>query len=132
MEDNKKILIIEEVEDDVNLREALHDRLSREGFTVIDAKNGEEGLEVALSHHPDLILLDILMPKMGGLEMLRKLRKDPTGKNIPVIIFSNYGNNNNVANAIELEANDYLIKSNWTLEEVTEKVKEKLGVTVGV
>jgi DNA-binding response OmpR family regulator len=128
MADNKKILIIEEVEDDANLREALHDKLTREGFTVLDAKNGEEGLGVALLYHPDLILLDILMPKMGGLEMLRKLREDPIGKNIPVIIFSNFGDNEKVAGAIALGSNDYLVKSNWTLEEVTEKVKEKLGV----
>lgn len=125
---NKKVLIIEAIEDDDSLRNILRDKLTIKGFTVLEAKNGEEGLAIALSHHPDLILLDILMPNMGGLEMLKKLREDTKSKSTPVIMFTNFGDNKNVADAIELGSNDYLIKSNFTLEEVIAKVKEKLGV----
>lgn len=88
---NKKILVIEAVEDNAPLRKALHDKFSLEGFSVIDAKDGEEGLTVAMSEHPDLILLDILMPKMDGLTMMKKLRQgDEWGKHVPIIVLTNH------------------------------------------
>ena len=68
----KKVVLV--IEDDPPLREALYDKLTREGFSVFLAKNGEEGLALALREHPDLVLLDLLMPKMGGIEMARRLR----------------------------------------------------------
>lgn len=128
IKDNKKILVIEEIEDDNSLRKVLHDKLKLEGFSVLEAKDGEEGLSIALSQHPDLILLDVLMPKIGGIEMLKKLREDTRGKDIPVIIFSNFSEMGNIASAIELSVNDYLVKSNWTLDDILVKIKEKLKV----
>ena len=126
-EKNKKILVIEEVEDDDTLRDVLYDNFTSSGFKVLRARDGMEGLSMARKERPDLILLDLLLPKMGGIDMLRKLREDPKNKNIPVIIFSNYSDNDKIASAMELGANDYLVKSNWKLEDVMQKVKEKLG-----
>ena len=125
MENNKKILI---VEDEVSLRNALCNKLAREGFSTLEAKNGEEGLEVALREHPDLILLDIIMPKMDGISMLKKLREDEWGKRVPVIVLTNLSDMEKVAEVAEGGAFDYLIKADWKLEDVVNKVKQKLNI----
>lgn len=125
MEEPKKILI---VEDDPPLRNALREKLSDAGFTILEAKNGEEGLSLAFSEHPALILLDILMPKVDGIEMLKKVRNDERGKNVPIIILTNLSDNGEIAQAIDNEVFDYFIKSDIKIEEVVEKVKGKLGV----
>lgn len=123
----KKILI---VEDEVSLLNALCDKLTGEGFTVLKAKNGEEGLEVALREHPDLILLDIVMPVMDGVTMLGLLRKDTWGKDVEVIILTNLNEPEKVAEVLEKEARDYLVKSDWTLQNVVKKIRERLGIEV--
>lgn len=120
----KKILI---VEDEKPLREALRDKLTLEGFLPLEAKNGEEGLEAALREHPDLILLDVIMPKMGGLEMLKKLREDAWGKDTKVILLTNLIDNNQVARAVKEGAYDYLVKSDWKMKDVISKIRERLG-----
>ncbi len=125
MEDKKVILI---VEDDTPLRNALREKLSDAGFAVLEAKNGEEGVSLSLSGHPDLILLDILMPKMDGVEMLKTVRKDEWGKNAPVIILTNLSDTGEVAHAVPDEKLDYFIKSDIKIEDVVVKVKEKLGL----
>lgn len=85
----KKILA---VEDDPSVRQALTNKLTREGFTVHEAKNGIEGLSAAQKFHPDLILLDILMPRMDGLTMMKKLRATSEwGKKVPIILLTNVG-----------------------------------------
>ena len=119
----KKILI---VEDDHPLRNAIKDKLSKEDFEILEAKNGTDGLATALEQQPDLILLDIIMPKMDGMTMLKKLRADDKGKNIPVIILTNLSDDKEVAESTEGGAYDYLIKSDWKIEDVVAKVKEKL------
>lgn len=119
----KKILI---VEDDHPLRNAIKDKLSKEDFEILEAKNGTDGLATALEQQPDLILLDIIMPKMDGMTMLKKLRADDKGKNIPVIILTNLSDDKKVAESTEGGAYDYLIKSDWKIEDVVAKVKEKL------
>ena len=124
MSEIKKILI---VEDETSLRNALCEKLTREGFAILEAKNGEEGLEVALREHPDLILLDIIMPVMDGMTMLKKLREDAWGKNAKVIILTNLSDNDKMAEAITQGTFDCLIKSDRTLEDVVKKVKERLG-----
>ncbi len=121
----KKILI---VEDELPLLKILTDKLSSEGFIIIGAKDGKEGLEFALKEAPDLILLDIMMPIMNGMEMLSRLRSNPTGQKIPVILLTNLGETSTVLEAKELNIEDYLIKSNLKLEDVVKIVKEKLGV----
>jgi len=127
MENNKKILI---VEDERSLSQALVDKLTREGFATLTAKNGEEGLEVALHEHPDLILLDIVMPKMDGMTMLKKLRnKNEWGKKVPVIILTNLTSDNEqrVRDITETEPTYYLVKADWKIEDVVIKVRERLG-----
>lgn len=122
----KKILI---VEDEISLLKALADRLTREGFSTLEAKDGLEGLNMALQEHPDLILLDIIMPGMDGMEMLEKLKINPLSRNIPVILLSNLGDTSKILEAIEAGAESYLIKANVKLEDVVKVIKEKLGVS---
>ncbi|MEI6479333.1 MAG: response regulator [bacterium] len=119
----RKILI---VEDEVSQRKALADKFAREGFTAIEAQDGEEGFAMAIKEQPDLILLDIVMPKMGGLEMLKKLRgENEWGKNVSVVVLSNLNENDvNVVSSIrEDKPTCYLVKSNWAINELVEKVK---------
>ncbi len=120
---DKKILL---VEDDSALRQAVNDKLTREGFQVIEAKDGQEGLKIALKEKPDLILLDIIMPKMQGMEVLEKLRADEWGKTAQVILMTNMSEDNKVATAMKLGVKDYLIKGDWKLGDVVDKVREKL------
>jgi len=113
-------------EDELPLRAALHDKLSTQGFTVLEASNGEEGLALALAHQPSLILLDVLMPKMDGLTMLKQLRQDPRGKNIQVIMLSNFSDNDKVAEALQSNVNYYLVKADWPLDKIVQIVHQHL------
>lgn len=122
----KKILI---VEDEQDIREALVDKFSREGFAVFEARNGEEGLARAFTEHPDLILLDIVMPVMDGITALNKLREDEWGKHVPVILLTNLNDDEKVANAMEKGAFGYLVKSDWKIEDVVTKVKARLAAS---
>jgi DNA-binding response OmpR family regulator len=123
---NKKILI---VEDEAPLRNAVSDILSFEGFTVFQAKNGQEGLEVALREHPDLTLLDLMMPVMDGLTMLEKLRQDADwGKDAAVILLTNINDPEKVAQATEAGSYDFLVKSDWNIEDVVRKIKGRLAI----
>ncbi len=124
MENKKKILI---VEDEESLAGALTLKLD-DNFEVLAAKNGEDGLAVALKAHPDLILLDIVMPKMDGIEMLKKLRADEWGKKVEVIVLTNLSDNEKVAEVLDNEAFEYLVKTDTKLEDVVTKIKTKLKV----
>ena len=121
----KKVLIIE---DELSLSNALSLKLKQEGLEVLVAENGARGLGVALKNHPDLILLDILMPIMDGITMLSKLRADEWGKSVPVIILTNLSDKEKIAESIELGANDYFIKADSTVGSIIDKVKEKLKI----
>lgn len=121
----KKILVIE---DEPSLCQALCTKLSSGGFSVLKANNGQEGLETAIKEKPDLILLDIIMPIMDGITMLEKLREDEWGKNVPVIILTNLSDDQKVMEAIKQGSYDYLIKSNWSIIEVMDKIKERLSI----
>ncbi|MCD4694162.1 response regulator [bacterium] len=118
-----KILI---VEDERSLMASLRKKFKLEGFEVLEANDGEKGLEVALKEKPDLILLDVVMPNMDGMTMLKKLRVEGTLKKTPVIFLTNLADVNYVNEAIDLDVFDYLVKSNWRIEDVVKKVKEKL------
>jgi DNA-binding response OmpR family regulator len=121
-----KILV---VEDEAPLRTAIHDTLVNEKFDVIEATNGEEGLRSALDTHPDLILLDVIMPVMDGMTMLKKLRESGEwGKHIPVIVLTNVGSDNNkmINDVTVLEPSYYFVKSDWRLEGLVIKIKELL------
>lgn len=123
---NKKILI---VEDETPLRVAVSDILTFEGFEVFQAKNGEEGLAMALGEHPDLILLDLMMPVMDGLTMLEKLRENKEwGKTAAVILLTNINDPEKVAMATEAGSYDFLVKSDWNIEDVVKKIKLRLGI----
>lgn len=120
---HKKVLI---VEDEISLLKALVIKFRRNGFKVLTARNGEEGLKCALKERPDLILLDIIMPKMDGVTMLKKLRKDKKCLTIPVILLTNLGYDKEVEEAIKHGVTDFLVKTNWKIEDVIKKAKEKL------
>lgn len=123
---NKKILV---VEDEAPLRTAVSDILVFEGFEVFQAKNGQEGLDIALAEHPDLILLDLMMPIMDGLTMLEKLREHKEwGKTAAVILLTNINDPEKVAEATEAGSFDFLVKSDWNIEDVVKKIKQRLGV----
>jgi len=120
----KKILV---VEDDRVLSNLIRDELNTAGFETMAAVNGKEGLESALKNRPDLILVDIMMPVMDGMQMTTELRKDAWGKNVDVIVLTNLSDDKNIADFLEKGAYDYLVKSNWTIDDVVKRIKEKLG-----
>lgn len=115
------------VEDEPSLANALREKFVREGFTVTVAFNGEEGLATALRDKPDMILLDIVMPVMDGLTMLTELRKDPWGKDARVIMLTNLSDALRVSDAVDHGVYDYLVKSDWKLEDLVAKVRERIG-----
>ena len=115
----KKVLL---AEDDRFLRRACETALTRRGITVIAAEDGERALALIRSEHPDLILLDLLMPKKTGIEVLRAIKADPTTRDIPVLILSNSSRELEMQNAQELGVVDYLIKANLSLQELAERV----------
>lgn len=124
MNQKKKILI---VEDEPSLRRGLTNELEKAGFTVLGVQDGEEGLSMALAEHPDLILLDIILPKMDGLSLLKKLRDDSWGKDAAVIMLTNLLDPTIISQAVIYGAPDYLVKIDWTIPDVISKVKERLG-----
>jgi DNA-binding response OmpR family regulator len=123
MSQTKTILIIE---DEIPILNILSNKLTREGFTVLTAKDGKQGLELALAKHPALILLDIILPVMDGITMLKKLHADPWGKNAQVVMLTNLGDSQSVANALELGSHDFLVKADWTIEDVVQIARDKL------
>ena len=116
------------IEDERDMREAMTDVLRQNDFRVIAKTNGKEGLEAALTYHPDLILLDLLMPKMGGQETLKKLRQDPWGKQVPVIILSAMDDVANIGEGYAQHIVDYIIKSDVRLSDIVSKVKTALAL----
>lgn len=110
------------VEDEELLTEAVQDKLTRSGYTVYVAKNGIEGLEIAQSKHPDCILLDVIMPKMHGLEMLKRLRAESWGTSIPVFIFTNLSSSQDVEEAKKYNVRDFIIKAQCPLDELVQKI----------
>jgi len=121
---SKKILIIEDEEILMNL---LQRKLIQEGYDVVVARDGDEGLKLMKETSPDLILLDILMPRMGGIEVMEAMQKDSDLKNIPVVIISNSGQPVEIDKAQKLGAKDWLIKTEFDPREVVEKVKKQIG-----
>lgn len=126
MPKQKTILI---VEDEKSLREALVDVLHLKSFVTLEAKNGKEGLKMALSKHPDLILLDLIMPEMDGVIALDKIREDAWGKKVPIIILTNLSATNEQfpTDTSGNASTYYLIKSDWKLHDVVKKIEETLA-----
>lgn len=117
------------VEDDTFLAGMYVTKLSMEGFETELATDGKVGLEKAKKLKPDLILLDILLPKMNGFDVLREIKKDPETKDIPVILLTNLGQKSDVVQGLDLGAVDYLIKAHFMPSEVVEKIKGLLQRT---
>ena len=115
------------VEDDRFLRKAAETTLKQQGYAVITAADGEEALRVARSAPPDLILLDVIMPKLNGFQVLDALKKDPTTAHIPVIILSNLGQDRDVQQAMEAGATAYFIKADLSLQALVQRVGETLA-----
>lgn len=124
MLDMQKVLL---VEDDEMLHGMYTQKFKNQGYAVLSAYNGADGLKIAEAEHPDIILLDVIMPKMDGFVALKKIRKGTTTANIPVILLTNLGQEEDVRKGRELGANDYFIKANHTPQEVVEKVKVLLN-----
>ncbi len=120
----KKILLIEDEEIMVDL---LQKKLTKEGYEILVARDGEEGLMVARETKPNLILLDIIMPKMGGFEVMEEMTKDKELKKIPIIVISNSGQPVELDRAQKLGAKDWLIKTDFDPREVLEKVIKQIG-----
>ena len=122
----KKIALIE---DDVTIKEMYKMKLEMEGYSVVCANDGEKALEVIKKENPDLILLDILMPKKDGFEVLKELKnsQDSGVKSIPVVMLTNLSNREDIAEAEKLGAADYLVKARVTPNEVANKVGSFVG-----
>jgi len=119
-----KILL---VEDDNNLREIYEARLAAEGYDIVTAQNGEEALVVAKQNKPDLVISDVMMPRISGFEMLDILRNTDELRDIKVIMLTALGQSDDQARADKLGANKYLVKSQVTLEDIVNAAKELLG-----
>ncbi len=119
----KKILF---VEDEPTLQKAVGEILTQEGFQVFSALDGEKGLELIKKEKPDLILLDLILPKKDGFEVLKEMKENEELKNIPVIVLTNLEGMGDVEKALSLGATTYLIKANYELDDVVNKIKETL------
>lgn len=121
--EKKKILV---VEDDRSLQSAIVEMLNQEGYETVSAFDGEEGLAKLSQEKPDLILLDIILPKKDGFELLSQIKSNPETKEIPVLILTNLEEVDKVQKAVDLGAAAFMIKADYSIKEILEKVKEAL------
>ena len=126
MNGKKKILL---VEDDTALAAVYRARLDLEGFDIQEVDDGEKALSAALDYKPDLILLDVMMPKISGFDVLDILRNTPETSNIRVIMLTALSQDKNKQRAEELGVDEYLVKSQVVISDVVERVKHHLGIT---
>ena len=120
----KKILFIE---DEPTLQKGLDEILRQEGFQIFGAFDGDEGMDLARKEKPDLILLDIILPKKDGFEVLKELKADKDLKDTPVIILTNLEGTGDVEKALDLGATTYLVKANYELEDILNLIKNNLN-----
>ena len=121
----RKILL---VEDDTALASVYRSRLELEGFDVCEANNGEDALSLAVSEHPDLVLLDVMMPKISGFDVLDILLNTPETTNIRVIMLTALSQPKDKERAEQLGVDDYLVKSQVVIDDVIERVRHHLGM----
>ena len=115
------------VEDDEFLRSLAAKRLEKDGYKIVVAVDGESAFNIALETKPALILLDLLLPGKDGFEVLKQVRENDVIKETPVIIFSTLGRKEDIEKAQKLGADDFLIKANFTLDDLAQKIDHKLG-----
>lgn len=122
-----KILV---VEDDKFLRRVYESKLAKEGFTVVAAQDGDEGFEALKRERPALVLLDLVMARKTGFDVLQSIKDDPDRSlsKIPVIVLSNLGQESDIARAKELGASEYLVKSNTPINAIVDKIKRWLSL----
>jgi len=116
-----KILL---VEDDKFLRTVLERKFANEGFEVVSAVDGDEALEKIITDKPNIILLDIILPKKSGFLVLENIKKDPELKKVPVLIISNLGQEEDVKKGLSLGAAEYFVKARVSLDDIVKKIKE--------
>lgn len=126
MSDTKKVILL--VEDDDNLANVYATRLDAEGFVAKRVANGEDALQVALEVKPDLILLDVMMPKVSGFDVLDILRQSPDLVNTKVIMLTALSQDSDLERAKQLGVDDYLVKSQVVIADVVERIKQRLSV----
>ena len=119
----KKILFIE---DELSLQKTVNEIFIQEGFKMLSALDGEEGLKLIKKEKPDLILLDLILPKKDGFEVLKEIKEDKETKDIPVIVLTNLEGVGDVEKALSLGAATYLVKASYELEDIVIKVKQAL------
>ncbi len=122
---SKRVLL---VEDDDSLANIYTTRLEAENFSVKRVNNGEDALAAALEYRPDLVLLDVMMPKVSGFEVLDILRNTPETANLKILILSALGQDGDRERAAQLGADDYLVKSQVVIEDVVTKIRHHLGM----
>jgi len=125
MTDIKHTILV--VEDEAPAVLALGDVLKGEGFEVLTASNGKEGLATAIAKRPDMILADLKMPEMGGMEMVAQLRNDPWGKDVPVMILTNASDGETVQQAQDLGAMEYFVKGDMHMTDIIARIRSRLG-----
>ncbi|MBI5401038.1 MAG: response regulator [Candidatus Yonathbacteria bacterium] len=123
MNEHKKILLIE---DDEHVAKIYEIKFSKEGYDIVLAANGEEGIEKIISEKPDLIILDLMMPKKDGFTVLEEIKKNPDIASIPVIVISNLGQQSDQDRALAIGAKEYLVKVSYSMQEVVDKAKNYL------
>lgn len=127
MPEAKKIILV--VEDEVAMLEALANKFRKEGFEVIQCEDGEDGFAKSREHHPDLVMLDIIMPKMDGITLMKKIREEGEwGSEVPIIMLTNLSDPESVYEAAKYKVYDFLVKTDWKLDDVAKLVKEKLNI----
>ena len=120
---SKKILI---VEDDLSILSSLVDKFEDEGFNVFKAQDGEHGLEAVKKEKPDLVLIDIMLPKMDGIAMAKEIKK--LGFGTLMMFLTNLSDSEHISKAMEINITDYLVKTDWNINDVVGRVKQKLGL----
>ncbi|OGZ49229.1 MAG: hypothetical protein A3C84_01540 [Candidatus Ryanbacteria bacterium RIFCSPHIGHO2_02_FULL_48_12] len=122
-----KTITILLIEDDKFLRELIVKKLNKEGFSTLEAVDGESGIQLVEQKNPQLILLDLLLPGMDGFEVLRRLKENKATASVPVIVLSNLGQQEDTDRVFKLGAEDFLVKAKFTPGEIVDKVKDVLN-----
>jgi DNA-binding response OmpR family regulator len=120
----KTVLI---VEDEQSMQRALKNKLEHAGYAVLAANDGEGAMDALKSSKPDLVLLDLIMPKLDGISVLRQMKADDAMRGVPVVILTNLSSGDKVAEAMQLGTFDFLVKANYSLDDVLRKVNDRLG-----
>jgi len=124
MTEKKPIIIL--IEDEEMLSDMYETKFAKEGYVIKKALEGETGLVLVKEEKPDLILLDIIMPKLDGFSVLKKIKEDLKTKDVPVVLLTNLGQDEDIKKGMKLGAVGYLVKANLTPSQVLDKVKEYL------